>query len=195
MASPRRIFRIYQRLAQDAETIRDFQIAKGEQVSGTVKLILSGDRGKLLARWGEEMQEIGGVLQGTHKDPYILEATQCFYWASLYAVTGGVTWEDLGFERLREQAATNHALADVGMVLEAAAKRVAAGPEVARPQKLFLLWWAMDSHYRHCRLFPQKWSIEQIMETDLQEMKTRSYLRPILDAVGEDEPDGVGNRR
>lgn len=190
MASPRRIFRIYQRLAETAETVRDFQVAKGEKVSGTVTLLLSGDRGKLLARWGEEMQEIGGVLQGTHKDPYILEATQCFYWASLYAVTGGVGWDDIGFQQLYGQAASNHALSDVGMVLEAAAKLVAAGPEVAKPQKLFLLWCAMDNHYRHCALFPEKWSIEQIMETDLHEMKTRSYLRPILEEVGED--DGVG---
>jgi hypothetical protein len=187
MASPRRIFRIYQRLAQNAETIRDFQIAKGEQVSGTVNLLLSGNRGKLLERWGDEMQEIGGVLQGTHKDPYILEATQCFYWASLYAVTGGLAWEDLDFADLPRQAAASAALGEVGLVLDLAAKLVGLGPEQAKPQKLFLLWWAMDHHYRHSPRFPQKWSLEQIMETDLQEMKTRGYLAPILAEVGEDD--------
>jgi len=185
MASPRRIYHIYQQLAADAETIYEFQVARGERVSGTVKLLRSGDRDKLLARWGEEMQEIGGVLQGTHHDPYILEATQCFYWASLSAVTAGVSWEELGFEGLFAQAAASPALGDVGLVLEQAAKLVALGADHVKPQKLFLLWCAMDNHYRHSPLFPKKWSLEEIMETDLQEMKTRSYLKPILDAVSD----------
>lgn len=180
MATPRRIFRIYQRLYQDAAEIRDFQVAKADKVSGTVNLLLSGDRGKLLQRWGEEIIEVGGVLHGTHKDPYILEATQCFYWASLYAVTGGVDWDDLDFDALPRQAASHASLGDVNLILDQAAKLVALGAERAPPGKLFLLWWAMDNQYRHSALFPDKWSVEQIMEADLQEMKTRSYLQPIL---------------
>ncbi|MDA3962243.1 MAG: hypothetical protein PF961_15750 [Planctomycetota bacterium] len=183
MATPRRIFHIYERLYQSAAEVRDFQVAKAEKVSGTVNLLLSGDRAKLLERWGEEMSEIGGVLQGTHKDPYILEATQCFYWACLFTVTGGTSWDELAFEGLAQQAAGHASLQEAGMILDQATKLVAAGVDAAKPSKLFLLWWAMDNQYRHSSLFPDRWSVEQIMEADLQEMKTRSYLRPILTEV------------
>mgnify|MGYP001149758943 CR=1 FL=1 len=47
MPTPEQIFLVYQGLAEHAATIKEFQIAKGERVSGTVKLILGGDREKL----------------------------------------------------------------------------------------------------------------------------------------------------
>ncbi|HEX3134011.1 MAG TPA: hypothetical protein VHX44_10575 [Planctomycetota bacterium] len=100
MATPRRIFRIYEKLAQNAKEIREFVAAKGEK-SGTLDLLVSGDRAKLLTRWGEEMEELCGVLDGTHDDSYLMEATQTFYWVSLFAVSGGVTWDGLNFEAVR----------------------------------------------------------------------------------------------
>ena len=105
MATPRRVFTIYQKLAEDAETVRDFQVAQGEKVSGTVNLLLSGNRDKLLQRWGEEMAELCGVLDGTHDDSYLMECTQCFYWGSLFAVTGGLSFDDLDLVNLMQQAA------------------------------------------------------------------------------------------
>ena len=79
VATPRRIFRIYHRLGRDAQTVREFQIAAGDKVSGTVEQLIAKDRTKLLARWSEEMAELCGVLDGTHHDPYLMEATQTFY--------------------------------------------------------------------------------------------------------------------
>jgi hypothetical protein len=182
MATPRRIFRIYHALGADAETVRDFMQAKGEQVSTTVKNLCARDAGKLLRKWGDEMEEIAGVLDGTHDDPYILESVQTFYWASLYAVVQGSDWEAIGFEGLRRDAATCgvNNLAE----LRAAVKRlVEAGPEVAKPGKLFLLWWVADGIYRRTVPADQQWSVEQILESDLQEMLKRPYLKPILDRV------------
>lgn len=184
MATPEQIYTVYALLAENAQTIKDFAVAKGEKVSGTVNLILKGDRKKLLTRWCEEMEELTGVLNGTHDDPYIMEATQCFYWGSLYAVTGGTDWQDLDSENLRQQAATERTLGDPNMVLTQALRLAELEPEQVKPQKLFLLWWAMDNHYRHSDRFKETWPVEQIMEYDLQDMKKRDYLQPILKDLG-----------
>lgn len=183
MASPSRIYRIYLRLAQDAELVRDFQIAQGEKVSGTVQLLIAKDRAKLLARWGEEMAELCGVLDGSHDDPYIMEATQCFYWASLYAASAGMTWEALDFAAQRRAAAT--AGLDTVPELRAAAQRLAGlSPELAKPQKLFLLWNVADGIHR-AQQRDDAWPLESIMEADLQDMKKRPYLAPILREIQE----------
>lgn len=182
MPTPEQIFLVYQGLAEHAATIKEFQIAKGEPVSGTVQLLLAGKRAKFLHRWAEEMAELAGVLYGTHDDPYIVEATQCFYWASLFAVSGGVGWSELGFADLRQQAVSQPSLAEAGMVLSQSQRLAELEPEQVKPAKLFLLWWAMDDIYRHTPRFTKKgcWSVEELMQYDLQDMKKRSYLEPIL---------------
>lgn len=185
MATPRRIYSVYKKLCENATTVRDFQVAAGEKVSGTVGLLIANDRGKMLSRWGEEMVELTGVLTGEHDDPYILESMQAFYWACLYAVSGGVEWESLRFLDLRQQ--TVGCRIESSEELAVQAKRlVTLGPGVAKPEKLFLLWWVADSLYRAQTLPDNQWSVETIMETDLQEMKKRPYLAPILAMVPED---------
>jgi hypothetical protein len=184
MASPCRIFRIYQSLHAHAAEVRDFMTAKGEPVPGTVALLLGGDRGKLLTRWGEEMEELCGVIEGTHSDSYLMEATQTFYWASLYATTGGATWESLDFDAVRRQAATSKL--DLIPEIRASTRRlVQLGPEQAKPAKLFLVWNAADWIYRRQKPLEQQWTIEQLMEADLQDMKKRAYLEPILQEIAE----------
>jgi phosphoribosyl-ATP pyrophosphohydrolase len=181
MATPRRIFRIYQRLAESAEEVRDFLSAKGER-SGTVDLLVKKDRAKLLARWGEEMTELCGVLDGSHDDPYLMEATQCFYWAALFAVTGGATWEAIDFEFQRRQAVTSGILT-VPELLAASARLATLAPERVKPEKLFLLWNVADRIYRLQTKPDAQWSLEQLMEADLQDMAKRPYLAPILRMV------------
>ena len=182
MATPRRIYRIYLQLANDAQTVRDFQIAQGEPPSSTVTALIAKDRAKLLARWGEEMAELCGVLDGTHLDSYLIEATQTFYWASLYAASAAVTWESLRFDELRRAAST----AGISTIpeLRAAVKRlVGMAPGAAKPEKLFLLWNVADHLYREKTPVADQWSLEDLMEADLQEMIKRAYLAPILCAV------------
>ena len=137
---------------------------------------------KLLSRWDEEMVELCGVLDGTHADPYIMEATQCFYWASLFTIARGVTWDELRFDENRRAAAT----CGVQTVeeLRAAVKRLAAlPPESVKPEKLFLMWNIADRIYRMRTAADKQWSLDQLMEADLQEMLKRPYLEPILAAV------------
>jgi|GEM_PF-3051105 len=178
MASPRRIYSIYRALAQDAATVRDFQQAQGEKVSGTVHMLCAGDKHKPLTRWGEEMHELCGVLAGTHDDSYLMEATQTFYWASVYAGMTGTTWDALRFVEGSRAAATC-GITSPGE-LQTAVDRLVSQGEQARPDKLFLLWNVADHLYRAHTPSEDQWSLEQLMEADLQDMKKRTYLAPIL---------------
>ena len=180
MATPRRIYGIYLGLAQAADTLGDFLSAKGEQVSSTVTLLRQRDRDLLLRRWGEEMGELCGVLDGSHDDPYLMEATQCFYWASLYAASAGTSWTALDFEGQRRQAVVS-GISSVTELLAACQRLVALGAAQARPEKLFLLWLVADRLYRLQTAPDQQWSLEQLMEADLQEMRKRPYLRPFIE--------------
>jgi hypothetical protein len=179
MASPRRIFTVYQLLAQDAELVADFLVAKGDPVPGTVKLLCKRDAGKLLAKWGDEMEEVAGVLEGSHEDPYILEATQTFYWASLFAVVRGADWPAIGFDDGRLLVPSS-GISTIDELRAAVQRLVAMGPEAAPPAKLFLLWNAADAIYRRITPADEQFSIEQIMQADLAEMQKRPYLDPIL---------------
>jgi phosphoribosyl-ATP pyrophosphohydrolase len=184
MATPRRIFRIYQALGAHAAEISAFLGAKGEEIPGTVQRLVARDRAKLLARWGEEMDELCGVLGGTHHDPYILEATQTFYWACLFAVVGNATWDDLAFDQGRRLAVT----CGIGTVPElhaATARIVALEPDRVKPAKLVLLWHVADHIYRQQTPLDKQRSLEEIMEVDFQEMRKRAYLEPILREVVE----------
>jgi hypothetical protein len=183
MASPRRIFRIYHALHQHAGEIRDFLSAKGDDIPGTIKLLLAGNRVKLLTRWGEEMNELCGVLDGSHDDSYLMESTQTYYWGCLFAVTGGATWDGLKFDELRRQAGGT-ALASIDDI-RVAVKRLVDLGEQAKCEKVFLLWNAADWVYRRQTPAEAQWSIEQLMEADLQDMKKRPYLAPILEQITE----------
>jgi phosphoribosyl-ATP pyrophosphohydrolase len=182
MTTPRRIFRIYHALGRDAETVRDFQQARGEKVSGTVNLLIAKDSGKLLRKWGEEMAELCGVLDGSHDDPYIMESTQTFYWGSLYAVVQGLDWETLGFEEQR-RAAAGCGIGTVPELKTAVERLVAAGSEVAKPAKLFLMWNCADLIYRRQTPAADQRSLAELMAYDLHEMNGRDYLKPIIERI------------
>ena len=183
MASPRRIVRLYSALNAQAADINASLVASGTP-SKTVSLLLERDAVKLLKRWGEEMVEMCGVLDGSHNDSFLMEATQTFYWASLYATVRGASWEDLQFDSVRRLAAT----CGVGTVpeLRTAIARLVALGEVAKPTKLFLLWNVADRMYRVMTPPDKQWSLEQLMEADLQDMKKQTYFAPLLDAIGEE---------
>lgn len=186
MATPRRIFEVYRRLHAQAAALRDAQQATGGKVSGTVTLLLAGDRAKLLARWRDELQEMAEVVAGLHDDPYILESTQCYYWLCLYAVCSGASWDDLDWEGQRQAAARAQVL-DLAQLLGHADRLVAMG-DAAKPSKLAMLWWVVDGFYRSATLPEQQWTVDQLMEYDWQDMRKRDYLAPILAQVAAELP-------
>lgn len=167
-----RVYRIYRELARRAPAIRAASEGAGEPVSGTIRLLTSGDRNKPLARWVEEMAELEGVLDGSHDDPFSLEATQCFYWASLYAAMAGADWGEL--DPFARQPVPGSALSQSARSLAATA---------ATPAKLFGLWLAAYRRYQAEPRFAPHLTVDAIMAEDLAEMATRPYLVPILAEV------------
>jgi hypothetical protein len=183
MASPRRIVRIYGELLAQVDEVADFLAAQGGR-SGTVALLKARDGATLLRRYGEEMAELCGVLDGTHRDSYLMEATQTFYWASCFAAVRGASWEALEFAEQRRLAASS-GISGVAELRAGVGRLVALGPEQAKPSKLFLLWLIADRIYRAQTPPDKQWSLEQLLEADLQDMKKRPYLEPILRMVPE----------
>jgi hypothetical protein len=183
MASPRRIVRLYAALHADAASIQSGLAASGGS-SKTVELLLAKDPVKLLNRWGEEMVELCGVLDGSHNDSYLMEATQTFYWASLFAAVRGSSWEEIQFDQVRRLAAT----CGVGTVpeLRTAIARLVALGVIAKPTKLFLLWCVAERMYRVMTPPDRQWSLEQLMEADLQDMKKKPYFQPLLERISDE---------
>jgi hypothetical protein len=183
MASPRRIVRLYAALSASAADIQSSLAASGG-ASKTVTLLIEKDPVRLLTRWGEEMVELCGVLDGSHNDSYLMEATQTFYWASLYAAVRASPWEELQFDQVRRLAAT----CGVGTVpeLRTAIARLVALGATAKPTKLFLLWCVAERMYRVMTPPDKQWSLEQLMEADLQDMKKKPYFQPLLAQITEE---------
>ena len=178
MAKPARIYRIYRAIRDNAAELQDFIQAMGQK-SGTVSILCAGDPLKPLKRWGEEMGELCGVLDGTHDDSYLMEAQQTFYWASLYGALKGADWDGIGFEQARIDASA----IDGTESLRAAVDRLVAMGTEAPPAKLFLCWQAGDRIYRRSTPPDKQWSVEQILESDYQEMCKKTYLEPLLRMV------------
>jgi hypothetical protein len=128
------------------------------------------------------MAELCGVLDGSHDDPYIMEATQTFYWGSLYAVVQGSSWEDIGFDDQR-QAAAGCGITTVDELRPAIERLVTLGPAEAKPVKLFLLWNVADLIYRRQTPRDDQRSMSELMDYDLHEMRSRDYLKPIIDRI------------
>jgi phosphoribosyl-ATP pyrophosphohydrolase len=183
MATPRRVYRIYAEIRAHAAEIREFLSAKGEK-SGTLDLLAAGDPAKPLKRFGEEMQELCGVLDGTHEDSYLMESTQTFYWASLFSTLRGASWEQLRFDENRRLAATC-GIATVDELRASTQRLCELPPAQAKPEKLYLLWNVADRIYRLKTPAEQQWSLEQLMEADLQEMKKKAYLAPVIERVAD----------
>lgn len=181
--TPEQIYAVYEMMFKEAAQIRDFQIAQGEKVSGTVNMLLKGDRSKFLKRWADEMEEVAGVLDGSHDDPYTLESTQVFYWASLYAVSGGVSWSELDFEGAARMDSVSYGL-DAPGLLASQSKRVAeVDVESVPARKLFAFWWAAHSIYRKTTPEDQQFTIAQLMAYEWHQFTQRSYLSPILKKI------------
>ena len=86
------------------------------------------------------------------------------------------------FERVRRESSTTK-LDDVPAVRALVERIMGLTPEAVKPEKLFLVWNAADWIYRRKTPEDKQWSLEQLMEADLQDMKKRWYLGPIIAEV------------
>ncbi len=182
MADAETLYEVCRELGRQAATIRDVEVAAGRPPSTTIEHLVAGDPAAALIRWGEEMYELTGVLNGTHDHPYIMEAAQVWHWACLHAVLHGAAWSELDVTACLLRAPTLR-LDDTNRLLDVVDRLVALGAE-APPAKPFLLWFVAGYLYRQQTPHDRQWSQEQILEVDRQEMIKQAYMRPILAEYG-----------
>ncbi len=77
--------------------LRDHDLAR---VSTTSRLLRDADLARLAYRVRDELDELRGVIDGTHghghgRDDAVLEAYQSLYWLTVLAVAAGDTYDDI----------------------------------------------------------------------------------------------------
>lgn len=109
------------------EHLRDHDFAA---VSGT-SARLRGDGAGIAARVADELRELAGALDGSHRhttpaDDVLLEGTQTLYWVTLAAVHAGLTWEQLRPDRALATGDEEFSISLAASLLRAEADRWAA---------------------------------------------------------------------
>ncbi len=148
--------------------------------SGTSKRLRAGNPAKLGLRLAEELQELKGVIEGTHfhegfDQDIILEGYEVWYWAACLAASRGCTYElikphrplEAGFKAASEQRAT--LFTTVPNLIEEA---LAADLEKVKVIKLFeevMLFIGAA-----CSL--NNTSPQILLERDIREMRQKTYL-------------------
>jgi phosphoribosyl-AMP cyclohydrolase len=136
--------------------------------------------GRTASRIAEELRELSGVIEGTHRhsdrdSDLRLEATQVIHWIFLFALQNGVTWSrlrpDLGLltgdEGLAQEIVTRLLNAEADRWEEPAEE----GADVAARTHATL---ALVGQVCRC------WGIDplDVVEADLAELQSRPYLAP-----------------
>ncbi len=109
------------------EHLRDHDFAA---VSGT-SARLRGDGAGISARVADELRELAGALDGSHRhttpaDDVLLEGTQTLYWVTVAAVHAGLTWDQLRPDRALATGDEGLSVSLAASLLRAEADRWAA---------------------------------------------------------------------
>jgi phosphoribosyl-AMP cyclohydrolase/phosphoribosyl-ATP pyrophosphohydrolase len=142
-------------------------------VSGTSRL-LRADEDRVSERLADELEELAGVLDGSHRhgvfsEDVALEATQCLYWAALSGVRQGMNAGDFGAmlaEPGQSTAEHSGSLADDLRATAARIRQVGANPD-ALADSLPLLARAVAE---------ANTTIADLVDRDTAEMRGRPYL-------------------
>ncbi len=137
----------------------------------------------------QELRELAGVLDGTHRhgglrDDVLLEGTQVLYWVLLAAVRGAVPWDRLRSDRALASGEADLDPATAARLLRAEAARWETGAGAAA---------ALGARcHATLALVAQAASVADLggldlVEADLAEMRSRPYLDPYF-ARAEGEP-------
>lgn len=160
------------------EYLRDHDLSAE---SGTSKRLRSGDLTRLRARLAEELNELKGVIEGTHfhegfdKD-IILEGYEVWYWAASLMVAQGFSYEQVkphtGLENgfnlpapVREQSLK---------VVENTIKSVTVEPP-SREMNLALFQGVLCLVGMACAL--NNTPPARLLQRDIDEMQQKSYLK------------------
>ncbi|MBX3070186.1 MAG: phosphoribosyl-AMP cyclohydrolase [Thermomicrobiales bacterium] len=147
-----------------------------EEVSSSSRLLKVGGAG-LGRRVADELGELAGVLDGTHRhkglpDDLFTEGSQALYWLAMVAVSHDITWDDLRPDRALATYESGVSPATASQIIRAASStwRDLSTPNMALiHETMGLVAQAAAS----TGIAPT-----DLIDHDLTEMRTRSYLEP-----------------
>ncbi|MGH2562802.1 MAG: phosphoribosyl-AMP cyclohydrolase [Thermomicrobiales bacterium] len=157
------------------EYLRDHDFAPE---SGTSKLLRSG--ATPLHRVGEELNELAGVLDGTHahgdrEADVILEGSQVLYWIAVNAVARRFRWDDLRLDRALATGDDTFTAGSCARVLRAEADHWHTAQTITAEQ-LHAAAALVAQAACSAGAPPQR-----LIEADLDELRTRPYLAAFFD--------------
>jgi phosphoribosyl-AMP cyclohydrolase len=149
--------------------------------SGTSRRLMSSEE-KVNVRIADELRELAGVLDGSHRhgdwqDDVVLEASQVIYWVVLEALRSGVTWAQLRPDRALATAEEDLDSGAVARLLRADAggwmnQDLASGDIAAHAHATLAL---VAQTCRGAGIDPLA-----VIESDLAELRSRPYLAPFF---------------
>lgn len=146
-----------------------------EDVSSTSEL-LRDESAPVLHRIKDELNELAGVLDGSHthtnqRDDFILEASQCSYWLVLAAIKAGLTWDVVRVDRAIDVQESTVG-PDVAAKLLRAEAMVLGDVTSGSVMHLFRM---IAESARTLNIDPR-----DVFEFDLADLKSKSYLSEYL---------------
>ncbi|MEZ4500381.1 MAG: phosphoribosyl-AMP cyclohydrolase [Thermomicrobiales bacterium] len=154
-----------------------------ESQSTTSRLLRAGNSG-LEHRVADELVELAGVLDGSHRHEGLpgdlfTEGSQVLYWLAMVAVSNGFTWDDTRPDRALATFEADMPTSTVASMLRSSAGGWAA-PNTANPSVIHETMALVGQAAKSTGIAPM-----DLIEHDLAEMRTRPYLAPYFAAVPE----------
>ncbi len=153
-----------------------------ESQSSTSRLLKSADE-PIAARVSDELRELAGVIDGTHRheglpDDLLTEGSQSLYWLALAAIHAGLTWDDIRPDRALDTTDPDVEALAVVALLRSTADEWSQSDTRPGPETVHAAMAIVAQAARSLGIDPVK-----LIEHDLAEMRTRVYLRPWFDAA------------
>ncbi len=143
--------------------------------SSTTSRLLHTPEFAFARRVGEELQELAGVLDGTHAhrglpDDLLIEGSQALYWLALSGIAQELTWDDIRPDRALDTTADDVSPNTAAALISAAANEWSSesAPAVRIHESMALVAQAAAS----LGVKPL-----ELVDHDLNEMRGRDYLR------------------
>jgi len=162
------------------EHLRDNDFA---DVSSTCRRLQSTDPRSEI-RVGEELRELAGVLDGSHrhgdhKNDVILEGSQVLYWAVVTAVHSGIPWNRLRPDRALMTTEASLTTDSVAKVLRGEAKQWAdSGPSLPLDARLHAVVALVAEAARSAGVEPAA-----LIEHDLKDLQSKPHLTAFFTAL------------
>lgn len=146
-------------------------------VSSTSRRLRTGDP-TLDSRIADELRELAGVLDGTHRhkspsEDTLLEGSQVLYWIAVTAVRDGITWEQLRLDAALLSGDPELPASSAAKLIRHDADSWATGVNDDRPAHLHATAALVAQACRSAGVDPA-----DLIAADLQDLRSKTYLFP-----------------